>query len=71
MLYEDFVDYQTLDEIPVFAPNKDNEEERINIIWSFLYSMKSSVGNNFGFWKLFSVARLILPPPIRVNIPKS
>ena len=63
LLYEEFVDYQTLYEIPDFALNKDNEEERLDIVWSFLYNMKSPVGNNFRFRKLFSVAGLVLLIP--------
>ena len=63
MLHGEVVDYQTLDEIPDFALKKDSEEERLDIIWSFLYTMKSLVGNNFRFRKLFSVAKVVLLIP--------
>ena len=72
ILYEEFVDYDTLtiNDLPedvlthaVIQENKNSDEYRIGIIWYYLYQMKSPVASNYQFRLLFNVAPLVLVKP--------
>ena len=71
-MYEEFVDYKslTISELPddaltdaVIQENEHTDEYRIDVIWYYMYQMKSPVGNNYRFRLLFNVARLVLVTP--------
>ena len=47
----------------VIQENKNSDEYRIDIIWYYLYQMKSPVANNYRFRILLNVARLVLVTP--------
>ena len=68
-MYEEFIDDKTIAtcELPdhalmdaVIPESEVADEYRIDVIWYYLFQMKSSVGNNYSFRLLFNVARLVM-----------
>ncbi|KAG1672389.1 Protein alan shepard [Nymphon striatum] len=61
LLYDEFIDFQTLEDISESAVETIDQEQRWqDVRWSFLYGMKAPVGNHFRFGKLFKVAKIAI-----------
>ena len=44
----------------IYKKNKNSDEYQIDIIWNYLYQMRSPVASNYRLRFLFNVARLVL-----------
>ena len=72
-MYQEFVDYKSLTISELLDDALTNsiiqeyehhtDQYRIDVIWHYMYQMKSPVGNNYRFRLLFNVARLELVTP--------
>ena len=59
-LHKEFIDFRTTDQATVCNYKDESKENRMDAILYHLQSLKSPVGNNSRFKRLFKVARIVL-----------
>ena len=59
-LHKEFIDFRTTDQATVCNYKDESKENRMDAILYHLQSLKSPVGSNSRFKRLFKVARIVL-----------